>query len=49
MKKLLLVLLCVPIIGFGQVTDLTNIKKERKKTPVAYDTSYFQVSSSTTE
>ena len=37
------------MVGFGQVTDLTNIKKERKKTPVAYDTSYFQVSYSTTE
>ena len=49
MKKLLLIFLCLPFIGFGQVTDLTNIKKERKKTPVAYDTSYFQVSYSTTE
>lgn len=37
------------MIGFGQVTDLTKIKKERKKTPIAYDTTYLQVSYSTSD
>tara|TARA_B110000240_G_scaffold193632_1_gene239780 strand:- start:1426 stop:2343 length:918 start_codon:yes stop_codon:yes gene_type:complete len=44
MKKILLILLCLPLIGFGQVTDLTKIKQERKKTPIPYDTTYFEVS-----
>ena len=37
MKKLLLILLCLPLIGFGQSTYQVNIKKE----PVSKNAKYF--------
>ena len=49
MKKILWILLYLPIIGFSQVTDFSNIKTKKKKLPIVYDTTYIQVTASTSE
>jgi|TARA_B100000959_G_scaffold83197_1_gene88640 hypothetical protein len=49
MKRILWILLYLPIIGFSQVTDFSNIKTKKKKLPIVYDTTYIQVTASTSE
>ena len=38
MKKLLLILLCVPLIGFGQITMIPDANFEQRLISFGYDT-----------
>ncbi len=49
MKKILWILLYLPIIGFSQVTDFSNMNPKKKKPQIVYDTTYIQVTASTSE
>ena len=48
MNKLLLLLL-FPLMMFSQVTDLSNIKNQKKKSATPYDSTYIKVDYNTTE